>query len=215
MDESKMKKVFADQNDKIALKIYEGHFATPHSHITHYFDMTTLKTRASEAKAVARELAKKYASSTIVDTIITMDGTEVIGAYLAEELTDAGIMNLNAHNTIYVISPEFNSTGNVIFRDNVKPMLKNKHVLVLVASATTGGSLITCMDAVNYYGGILEGVSSIFSAINKIMGMEVNTIFTKKHIPQYRSYSTRECPCCKRREKITAIINGFGYSKFE
>ena len=211
--ESKMTKVFADQNDKIALKVYEGHFATPHSHITHYFDMTTLKTRASEAKAVAHALAKKYASSTIVDTIICMDGTEVIGAYLAEELTEAGIMCMNAHQTIYVISPEFNSNGNVIFRDNVKPMLKDKHILVLVASATTGGSLITCMDAVSYYGGILEGVSAIFSAINRIMGMDVNTIFTKKQIPQYRSYPTRECPHCKNKVKIDAIINGFGYSK--
>ncbi len=211
--DNEMKKIYANQNNKVCLKIYEGHFATPHSHITHYFDMTTLKTRASEAKEVAHTLSKKYSTSTVVDTIITMDGTEVIGAYLAEELTESGIMNLNAHNTIYVISPEFNNQGNVIFRDNVKPMLAGKHVLVLVSSATTGGALVTCMDAVNYYGGILEGVSSIFSAINKIYGIEVNSIFTKKDIPDYKSYTVRECPDCQKRKKIDAIVNGFGYSR--
>ncbi len=211
--EERMVKVFANQNSKIALKVYHGHYATPHSHISHYFDMTTLKTRTSEAHAVAHELAKKYANNTIVDTIITLDGTEVIGAYLAEELTEAGIMCMNAHKAIYVISPEFNNQGNVIFRDNVKPMLKDKHILVLVGTATTGGSLLTCMDALSYYGGIPAGVCSVFSAISKIMGIEVNAVFTQKDLPEYHSYTSRDCPCCKKGEPIDAIVNGFGYSR--
>ena len=49
--ESRMEKIWAKQDNRIALKVYKGHFATPSSHISHYFDMTTLKARASEALA--------------------------------------------------------------------------------------------------------------------------------------------------------------------
>ena len=43
----------------VALKIAPGHFATNHSHINYYIDVTTMKTRLSEAQAVAKELVKK------------------------------------------------------------------------------------------------------------------------------------------------------------
>ena len=87
--ENRMVKVWSRKDRKIALKVLEGHFVTPNSHISHYFDMTTLKTRANEARPVARLLAGKYSMSTHVDTIVCMDGMEVVGAYLAEELADA------------------------------------------------------------------------------------------------------------------------------
>lgn len=211
--ESRMHKIFAEEDRKIALKVYEGHFATPHSHITHYFDMTTLRTRASEASAVAKVLARHYEMSTIVDTIICMDGTDVIGAYLAEELTKAGIMSMNSHETIYVVAPEFNINGQLMFQDNMVPMIRNKNILVLAASATTGGSLQTCMDCVNYYGGKLQGICAIFSAIRKINGVKINTIFSASQVPEYRSYTTAECPHCRAQKKLDAIVNGFGYSK--
>ena len=87
--------------------------------------MTTLKTRASEASAVAETLAQRYSMHTIVDTIVCLDNTEVIGAYLADELTKTGIVSMNAHQTIYVIKPEIIS-GQIVFRDNYKPMLEKK-----------------------------------------------------------------------------------------
>ena len=38
------------------LRVAKGHFATSHSHINYYIDVTTQKARLSEAKAVAKEL---------------------------------------------------------------------------------------------------------------------------------------------------------------
>lgn len=211
--ESRMQKIWSRKDRRIALKVIEGHFATPNSHITHYFDMTTLKTRASEARAVAQLIAQKYSMSTIVDTIVCMDGMEVVGAYLAEELTKAGIMSINQHETIYITSPEFNSAGQIMFRDNLKMMLEHKNVLILMASATTGKTLQACMESIIYYGGKVAGVSSIFSSINSIAGIEVNSVFYKQDVPHYHSYKPRECPMCKERQKIDALVNGFGYSK--
>ena len=88
------------------LKVAKGHFATNHSHINYYIDVTTQKTRLSEAQAVASELVSYYSNSTIVDSILCLDGTQVIGTCLAEELTRGGFVSINAHKTIYVLTPE-------------------------------------------------------------------------------------------------------------
>ena len=42
------------------LRVAKGHFATSHSHINYYIDVTTQKSRLSEAKAVAKELVSAY-----------------------------------------------------------------------------------------------------------------------------------------------------------
>ena len=102
----------------VVMKVIPGHFVTTNAHINYIIDMTTMKTRQNEAKAAAKAIASTYMSTTIVDTIVCMDGMEVIGAYLADELTQAGIMSMNAHQTIYVYSPEFDNQGQMIFREN-------------------------------------------------------------------------------------------------
>ena len=76
------------------LRVSKGHFATSHSHINYYIDVTSQKTRLSEAKAVAKKLVSHYAYNTIVDTVLCLDGTEVIGACLANELTKENFMNM-------------------------------------------------------------------------------------------------------------------------
>ena len=60
------------------LRVAKGHFATSHSHINYFIDVTIQKTRLSEARAVAQELVCYYTHTTIVDTILCLDGTEVI-----------------------------------------------------------------------------------------------------------------------------------------
>ena len=61
-----------------------------------------------------------------IDTIACLDGCEVIGAFLASELSRSGVLSTNAHKTIYVVTPEFNSNGQMIFRDNLKPEIYGK-----------------------------------------------------------------------------------------
>ncbi len=84
-------KIKAQLDPRVQLKVIPGHFATSQSHITNYMDITTMKTRCSEAHGVASVLSTRYEITTPVDTIVCLDGTEVIGTYLAEELTKSGI----------------------------------------------------------------------------------------------------------------------------
>ena len=78
------------RKSNVALRVSKGHFATNHSHINYLIDVTFQKSRLSEAQAVAKALVKQYVTSTIVDTIVCLDGMQVVGACLAEELTKAG-----------------------------------------------------------------------------------------------------------------------------
>ena len=67
--ETRMFKVYAKADPAVSLKVIPGHFATNHSHINYYIDLTTLKARQNEAQAAARLLAY-YSNYSIVDTIV-------------------------------------------------------------------------------------------------------------------------------------------------
>lgn len=211
--ESRMFKIYSPVDSKVALKVIPGHFVTSHSHINYYVDLTTLQARQNEAEAAAKLLARKYENNTVVDTIICLNSCEVIGAYLAQELSKSGIMCMNAHKTIYITSPEQDINGQMIFRDNAKIMVEGKNVLILSTSITTGVTLDKAIDSVEYYGGTVRGIASIFSFISKARGIEVSSIFDAKDMTGYASYDARVCPMCKEKQKIDAIVNGFGYSR--
>lgn len=206
-------KVYSQYSNLISVRVVPGHFATNHSHINYYMDMTTLKTRQSMAQAAAKAIVTHYRSSTVIDTIVCMDGTEVIGAYLAEELTAAGFMSMNAHQTIYIVSPEMNSMGQLVFRDNLQGMIRDKHVLLLLATATTGRTVERAVECIEYYGGSMAGVSALFSATEEINGHTIHAVFKTEDMPEYQTYAHTECPYCKAGQKLDAIVNSYGYMK--
>ena len=201
------------RNPELFLRVQKGHFATMHSHTNYYIDVTTQKYRMSEAKAVAKEIVSFYRTNTIIDTIICLDGTEVIGAFVAQELTDASFMNLNAHQTIYIVTPEFIGNGQMVFRDNTAHMVENKHVLILAASVTTGRSALAAVDAIKYYGGHVVGVSAIFATVGECDGYPVTSIFNPHDLEDYQSYKPHRCPMCQSGEKLEALVNSYGCSK--
>lgn len=201
------------KKENLFLRVSHGHFATNHSHINYYIDVTTQKMRLSEARAVAEEIVSYYKSTTVVDTILCLDGTEVIGTCLANELTRANFMNLNAHQTIYVVSPERAAGSQIIFRDSTKHMIEGKHVLILAASVTTGYTARAAVEAIKYYGGYVAGICSIFATVKACEGYPVVSVFDTGDLDGYATYPSHECPMCKRGEKIDALVNSFGYSK--
>ena len=85
---------------KVPLRFAQGHFATNHSHINYYVDITYHKTRLSEAKDSAYALVSQFINDTPVDTILCLDGTAVLGTCVAEELTKSGFSTINQHQTI-------------------------------------------------------------------------------------------------------------------
>ena len=197
---------------KVPLRVMRGHFATNHSHINYYIDITFNKTRLSEAKDSARELVAHFINNTPVDTIVCLDGMSVIGTWVAEELTRTGFMTINAHQTIYVVEPERGSGSQLILRDNIQPMIRGKHVLVLMASCTTGVTAKRAIEAIGYYGGYVAGVAALYRAVDEVEGYPVRSIYSVSDIPDYESYDYRDCPYCKQGVKLDALVNSYGYS---
>ena len=109
--ESRAIKIKSPKNSKISIKVIPGHFATNHSHINYYIDMTSIKHRHAMAYEAAATMAMKYENNTMIDTIVCMDGCEVIAAFLAHYLSKSGIMSMNDKSDISIITPEFNTNG--------------------------------------------------------------------------------------------------------
>ncbi len=201
------------KSNNLYLRVMQGHFATSHSHINYYIDVTMQKSRLSEAQAVAKELVSHYHNTTVIDTILCLDGTEVIGTCLANELTREDFVNMNAHQTIYVVTPEHTSGSQLIFRDNLSPMITGKNVLILAASVATGYTARAAVEAIQYYGGYVAGVCSIFSTVDTCMGFPVHSIFNPRDLQNYTSCPSHECPQCRAGKKLDGLVNCFGYSK--
>lgn len=211
--ENRMVKFYSKESNMLAVHAIPGHFATSHSHINYYVDITSVKTRLSEAREAAKVLYSHLPKNNRVDTIVCMDGTEIIGAFLAQEIEKAGLITTNMHDTIYIISPEVNNNNQMLFRDNNKPAILGKHVILLLATTTTGETIRRSLECIRYYGGSVGCVASIFSTINEVDGVEIDSLFDAETVVGYEAYPMHDCPFCKKGHRIEAMVNGFGYSK--
>lgn len=204
---------FETKRKNLYLRVAMGHFATSNCHSNYYIDVVSQKARISEARAVAEELCAYYYADTVVDTILCLDGTEVIGACLADCLSKADFINLNAHKSIYVVTPEITSGNQFIFRDNIVPMISGKNVMILAVSVASGKTALSAVDAVKYYGGKVAGVSAIFSTAKECGGFPVRSVFDPNDIDGYECHPAHQCPLCKAGVKLDALINSYGFSK--
>ena len=194
----------------VPLRVARGHFATNHSHINYYIDITKPKTSLSEAQAVAKQLVGTFKHNTQIDTILCLDGTAVLGTCLADELTKSGFRSVNNNETISVVEPEFGVNNQMLFRDNIQPMIRNKHVLVLMASCTTGYTAKKGIETIGYYGGEVVGVAALYSMTDEVCGQKVHSVFTKDDLPDYESYDYKDCPYCKAGRRLDALVNSHG-----
>lgn len=147
-----------------------------------------------------------------IDTVLCLYETQALGAYLAHELSRPSMLSPNPQSEIYVLGPEYDANGNMIFRDNLVRMISGKRVLVLISCITSGKTAQRAIESVKYYGGQTVGISAAFSAAEQIEGIEVNAIFTLKDLPGYRVYTKHDCPLCRQEIPVKAIANGHGYS---
>lgn len=197
----------------VTLRVARGHFATRHSHTNYFIDVTHQQSCLQGAEAVAQQLAQRLESSTLVDTILCMDGTRVIGTCLAHELTGGGYLSVNAGKDIYILRENVSSDGKLIFRDNARFMLENKNVLILLASITTGSTVEKGVRCVQYYGGKVSGIASVYSHLKEVKGIPVVSLFNTGDLPEYASYAPQDCPLCRKGMEIDAVVDKYGYSK--
>ena len=202
------------KNENACIRIISGHFVTKHSHVNTYIDHSLIKTQHVNARETAITLAEEFMTNTMVEAIVCLKNTEMIGGFMADALADPSSISLSAGNNIGVITPEFDSQGHIFFRENKLPFLVGKQVLIFIDSMSSGIMTHQTIESVRYYGGILCGAAAVFSAISKVAGFEVKSVFTSGDLPNYQTYKMHECPLCQAGQKIDGIVNSFGYAKF-
>jgi len=195
-------------NGEVKARTIAGHFATKHSHVSHCLDTTRVKSELRMARAAAKSFAERFAFVP-VDTIITLERTKMIGAFLARDLYNAGI---NLNHDIAVITPEI-TNDKMILRDNLVPYLKGKQALLLTASATTGMTIRAALEGIRYYGGEPVGAATIFGSTDSVADIPITHLFGVEDIQDYASYPVAECPLCRAGVKVDAVVNSYGYSK--
>lgn len=198
---------------KLEVTVHEGHFATRTCHKSHYVDVTPIKHDHLLAREAGFTLATKYLVSTSIDTVVCLDGSEVIGAFLAWNLAKKDFRSINEGKNIAVIPPEYDINHQMIFRENILPMIKDKDVLVLISTVNSGATARKALDTISYYGGRCRGVAAVFSTVDKVVDVPVFALFTPEDIPGYVIAPAKDCPLCAKGEKISALINSYGFSK--
>jgi len=205
--------VASKNNPKVSVQVASGHFATSSAHRSHYIDIFDLKSSSSMAREAARVMAVPYLANTIIDVVVYMDGTEILAAYLANELLQTGLGVINRGGEIYIITPMIRADGRFIFHQSVQEKILNKNVLLIVASMSTGATANSVLKCLDYYGCKLAGISAIFSAVPSVNGQVINALFSTDEIPEYRYYIPSECIMCKEGRKLDAVFNSEGYTK--
>lgn len=196
----------------ITMDVAQGHFATNHSHINHYVDLTKVRTQLFAARNAAEYLAEGYADQ-LVDAILCMENTEVVGAFMAEELSKSSYVGMNSGQDIAIVMPELNINNQMIFRGSAQEMVRGKNVLLLLSSISTGKTVNRARDCLGYYDARLGGICALFSARREFDGITINAVFTEADVQDYRTYPPEECALCAAGQKLDAIVNDFGYSE--
>ncbi len=208
--ETKAFELFARRNNRVSIRVIPGHFATQHSHVNYCIDMTRVKSEMNAARSAAQLFAESF-KGVEIDTIITLERTKMVGAFIAEELAHSAGINMNQE--IAVISPELTADEKLLLRDNLLPYVRSRHVLILCATATTGMTAMAAVRGIRYYGGDPVGVATVFGGKFEIPGVPVVRLVGVEDLPDYASYRLGECPLCRDGVKVEAVINSYGYSK--
>lgn len=175
--------------------------------------MSDIKHKQSLAMTAARSIAARI-PGILVDTILCLEGTEYIGAFLARELTRESLTGINTGRDLFLVEPDSNINGQFTFSDNLRSMVEGKAVFVMVTSASTGQTLRQIAECVEYYGGHVVGNAALFSNISELDGKPVISLFTGADFPNYRTCAHgKNCPACAAGVPLDAIVTPRGYRK--
>ena len=205
-------KIRSKLNAKLEVEAVSGHFATSHSHNSYYIDITRIKHEYTMAREAALTLAQHYAYDTSIDTIVCLDGSEVIGAFLARALAQKDRFAVNSDKNINVVTPEYDSNGQLIFRSNLAPMVSGKSVLILISTVNSGKTIRHALKCLRYYGAQVKGIATMFSTVEQVDEIPVYSVFHPGEFPGYVTSAAEECPMCKAGKKIDALANSYGLS---
>ena len=154
-----------NRNEDVFIHAIPGHYVTASAHLNYYVGTSDIKHNRVVSVEAAKLLAEYYSVRNMdVDTVLCLYETQALGAYMAQELASPSMLAPNPDLQVYVLGPEYDTQGNMIFRDNLRRMIQGKNVVVLISCITSGRTVERAVQSARYYGGNVIGISSVFSA---------------------------------------------------
>ena len=49
--------------------------------------------------------------------------------------------------------------------------------------------------------------------MEEVNGYRITSIFGKKDVPDYAYYDYRDCPLCREKRKLDALVNAYGFTQ--
>ena len=184
-----------EAND-LKLTAYHGHFATRHSHNSHYLDITRMKHECAMADIAAASLANHYVYEKEIDTVVGGGGRGGVGGVVGRPGGEENEFSLSSEKNICVDAPEHDSNGLLNFRDNHRPKVSEKNVLLLISTVNSGKTAARALECIEYYGGTTQGVAAVFSALKQVGDIPVISLFSPEDIPGYVTSLVKDCPMC-------------------
>ena len=146
------------------------------------------------------------------DRKISVEKELLDGTFLARQLSQKNLFSLSSEKNVCVVTPEHDSNGLLIFRNNLRPMVSEKNVLLLISTVNSGKTAARALECIEYYGGTTQGVAAVFSALKQVGDIPVISLFSPEDIPGYVTSLVKDCPMCKAGQKIDALSNSYGFS---
>ena len=198
-------------NPRLEVSVIAGHFATRHSHNNHYIDITRMKHEHTMAREAAMTLAQRYAYEK--GGHHRLPGRErgvgcVSGPPPGEEYPFA----VNSDKNINVITPEYDSNGQLLFRDNLVPMVTDRNVLIPHFHGQLGQEHPPCSGVRAVLRRKGAGDRCGVQHLGGDGGVPIYSLFTPEDIPGYATYSPENCAMCRAGERINALANSYGLS---
>ena len=116
---------------------------------------------------------------------------------MADELRKSGTSVINSGKDIHVVTPLNNIHRKLMFQDNVKEMVFNQNVLLLISSISTGITVNGILELLSYYGAGLHGFP-LYSMLIRKLTQKIHSLFTSEDIPG-TSYLTRRIAKCVKK----------------
>ena len=128
-----------NRNEDVFIHAIPGHYVTASAHLNYYVGTSDIKHNRVVSVEAAKLLAEYYSVRNMdVDTVLCLYETQALGAYMAQELASPSMLAPNPDLQVYVLGPEYDTQGNMIFRDNLRRMIQGKNVVVLISCITSG-----------------------------------------------------------------------------
>lgn len=179
-----------------------GHFVgVSGRHMDAYINKDALFPHVGEASLVGKMFAEKNKNSNI-DVV----AAPALGGIILAQWTAHHLLKIKKKEVLAVFT-EKTADGGQVFKRGYGPLIKNRNVLVIEDSTTTGGSVKKVVDAVRNAGGRVIRVCVMVNRDPKIVNKKtIGAPFSALAVYRIKSYEEKDCPLCKKGMPINMSI---------